>query len=104
MEYYSHFLLEPFRDNLVHYMNQYVYDKVYNTPYRDLVPLIVANALDINIVTISDANLGPEARTIYTYTCKGAMGEILIFKSPDHYYGLFLKRKLPHLNLDICVM
>ena len=79
-------------------MNQYIYDKVYNTPYRDLVPLILANALDINIETISDGNPGLEALTIYTFTCQEAVGEIIIFKSSAHYDGIILKQKRPHLN------
>ena len=49
---YSQFLIESVRDN------SYIYDELYNTPYGDLVPLVLAIAPNMNIVTISEGIQG----------------------------------------------
>ena len=98
IEYYSQFLLESARDKLVEYMNSYIYDKLYNTPYGDLVPLVLANALNINIVIIYEGIQGLAARAIYSDSGDEAAGEILIFKSPDHYDGIIPKLDSHKLN------
>ena len=85
------FLLEAFRDNLIDYMIQYLYNKIYNTPYGDLVLLILANAFNVNIVTISDGAQGLESQIIHTNTGDETAGEVLVYKLPDHYDSIIPK-------------
>lgn len=98
MEYYSQFMIDTSNDNLFEYMNLYIYDKLYNTPYGDLVPLVLANALNINIVIISEGIQCLVAQTIHANSGDEVAGEILIYKSSEHYDGIILKQKFPHSN------
>ena len=84
-------MLEAFHDNLIDYMNKYLDNKIYNTPYGDFVP----NALNLNIVKISDGAQGLESQIIHANTGDETAGEVLVYKLPDHYDSISPKRKSP---------
>ena len=80
-------------------MKQYLHNKMYNIPYGDLVPLILANALNITIVTISEGAQATESRIIHANTGDEAAGKILVYKLPEHYDCITPKRESPQLPL-----
>ena len=80
-------------------MNQYLYSKTYNTPNGDLVQLILTNALNVNLVTISESAQDLEFESFMNAnTGDEAAGELLVYKLPDHYDSIIPKRKSPQLH------
>ena len=58
-----------------------------------LVPLVIANALHVNVLIISEDEQGYSSEVIYTNAGNDVVGEILIYKSLDHYDGITPKSK-----------
>ena len=73
-------------------MDMYLYDKICDAPFGDLVPLIASNMLDINIVTISKGmnSFAIIAQIIEpkNSVCKE---NLMVFKSSDHHDGIIFK-------------
>ena len=44
----------------------YLSNKVYNTQYSDLVPIVIANVLHLNILIITEGTHGPSTDIVYT--------------------------------------
>ena len=76
-------------------MNLYLCNKIYDTRYGDLVPIVIANALNVNVLIISEGTQGFETEVVYTNAGNDNMGEILIYKSLDHYDGITQMSKSP---------
>ena len=55
---YVEFLINSSSAVLPEKMERYVKDKVYNTVFGDMVPLIISNALNINLLIITKTDLG----------------------------------------------
>ena len=72
-------------------MNQYVFNKMYNTDFSNLVPLALANILHVNIGIISKDVRDYNARVIHANASNDTLGNILIYKTPDHYDSIILK-------------
>ena len=90
---------------LVYYMNQYVFNRMYNTDFGNLVPLVLANVLRVNIGIISNDVHGYKARVIHANASNDTLGNILVFKTPDHYDSIILKPVVTDYNshvYDIC--
>ena len=73
----------------MYYMNLYVFNKMYNTDFGNLVPLVLANVLHINIAIISKDVHGYNVRVIHTNASTDTLGNILVYKTPDHYDSIF---------------
>ena len=90
-ELYLQFLVDSCHNDLVYHMNQYVFNKIYDTDFGNLVPLVLANALHVNIGIISEGVQGYNARVIHANACNNTLGNILVYKTPDHYDSIILK-------------
>ena len=80
--------------------NEYVHEKLYNSNFGDIVPIICANALMINIIIISYENpthnfyiIGAEHSNVFAY----------VYKNGNHYDGLkFSNSQNEILNSNLC--
>ena len=88
---YLRFLVDSSQHDLMYYMNQYVFNKMYNTDFGNLVPLALANVLHVNIGIISKDVRDYNARVIHANASNDTLGNILIYKTPDHYDSIILK-------------
>ena len=77
---YLQFLVYSSHDDLRYHMNQYVFNKMYNTDFGNLVPLVIANVLHVNIGIISEGDHGYCARVIHTSASNDILGNILLYK------------------------
>ena len=62
IENYSQFFRDSSRDDLIHFMNLYLCNKIYDTRYGDLVTLAIANTLHVNVLIISEGTQGFKQR------------------------------------------
>ena len=90
-ELYLQFLVDSCHNDLMYYMNQYVFNKIYDTDFGNLVPLVLANVLHVNIGIISEGVQGYNARVIHANASNNTLGNILVYKTPDHYDSIILK-------------
>ena len=65
--------------------NDYALYKKYDTYFGDVVPLLCANALGINIITLSDSHKDCLSKVIFSKS--KTKGCIFIYKRSDHYDG-----------------
>ena len=100
--YYLQFLVDSSHHDLMYHMNQYVFHKMYNTDFGNLVPLILANFLHVNIGIISKDVHGYNARVIHANASNDKFGNILVYKTPDHYDGIILKPVASGFNSQSC--
>ena len=72
------------------YLNLYISNKVYDTTFGDLVPIIVANAIGMNLVIIDHAN--DEYKCHIVPVVKNASpsraNSVIIIKEGEHHNGL----------------
>ena len=93
MDEYVEFLEADSKDMVWDYMENYVHHKVYDTPYGDLLPLILANALCLNFIVISETSetrSGYKTRTIENRVKHGS-NTVLLHKVREHYNGVVKK-------------
>ena len=87
LDMYVNFLINGTSADLISYMYLYLYEKIYDTPYGDMVPLVLANALGLNLIIISKSTAGR--------VCCDVLNEInnclLVYKCSDHYDGIIIK-------------
>ena len=95
---YLQFLAASSHHDLMYYMNQYVFNRMYYTDFGNLVPLVLANVLRVNIGIISKDVHGYKARVIHANKCNDTLGNILVFKAADHYDSLILKPVVTDYN------
>ena len=70
-------------------MHRYLRDKIYATPFGDLVPLIVANALETNIIIIEDKLTRKVIREVKPFDVGNASHLMILYKKGDHYDACF---------------
>ena len=99
---YLQFLVDSSHHDLMYYMNQYVFNKMYNTNFGNLVPLVLANVLHINIAIISKDVHGYNARVIHTNASTDTLGNILVYKTADHYDSIIFKAVTTGNNSKCC--
>ena len=91
LDMYVNFLINGTSADLISYMYLYLFEKIYNTPYGDMVPLVLANALGLNLIIISKSTAGYDIRRV----CCDVLNEInsclLVYKCSDHYDGIIIK-------------
>ena len=102
VNHYLKFLVDSSHHDLMYYMNQYVSNKMYNTDFGNLVPLILANVLHVNIGIISKDMHGYNARVIHANASDDKLRNILVYKTPDHYDGLIIKPVASGFNSQSC--
>ena len=92
---YVQFLIDSPSSVLLQGMVRYVRNKVYDNVFGDLVPLIIFNAFDTNLVIITKADHGHSFQTIKP--CKtGGSGDrknVMLYKESDHYDSV-VRRKI----------
>ena len=52
IDLYVSFLVQGTHADLFSQMNMYLYEKCYKTPYGDMMPLVLCNALRLNMIII----------------------------------------------------
>ena len=68
---YVDFLINGTSDELISYMHLYWYEKIYNL-YSDMIQLVLANALGLNLIILSKYTADYDTRRI----CCGVLNEI----------------------------
>ena len=99
---YLQFLVDSSHHELMYYMNLYVFNKMYNTDFGNLVPLVLANVLHINIAIISKDMHGYNVWVIHTNASTDTLGNILVYKTPDHYDSIISKTVTTGNNSKCC--
>ena len=87
-------------------MNRYIYERVYDSKYGDLVPLITANALSINIIIVSKTDNCYSSRTVQSSHKSGTNHpSVMVLKTGDHYDALVPNDQLNFIseNCDVNV-
>ena len=79
-------------DILIAELNQYADEKRYNTAFGDLVPIIIGNALCMNLIIIQSRDNIEEVCYIEC-SSKDASRNLVIYKTHDHYDAI-VKRKV----------
>ena len=84
---YVQFLIDSPSSVLLQGVVRYVRNKVYDTVFGDLVPLIISKAFDTNLVIITKADHGHSFQSIEP--CKaggsGYRKNVMLYKESDHY-------------------
>ena len=77
-------------DILMWKMKAYVYQKHYNSSFGDLVPYIIANSLQINIIIISKS----DCYSLHYITCSDSypVSKIFVYKQDMHYDAILYER------------
>ena len=86
---YAGFLVDEQKPRLLDDMHRYLRDKIYETPFGDLVPLIVANALETNIIIIEDKLTRKVIREVKPFDVGNASHLMILYKKGDHYDACF---------------
>ena len=71
-------------ENLMEEMKAYTIAKIYKSPFCDLVIIIIANILWINIGIVSDGPQGPTIQHIKTDSFEN-MKTVYVYKNDEHY-------------------
>ena len=85
--------------NLQHGLELYIKSKVSDTRFGDLVPVIIANALCVNIAVVSETSA--ESRILNYRNCSliSYTNTIFVSKTDEHYNGMHV-RKLASMNMN----
>ena len=83
------FPIDEQKPRLLDDMHRYLRDKIYETPFEDLVPLIVANALETNIIIIKDKLTRKVIREVKPFDVGNASHLMILYKKGDHYDACF---------------
>ena len=87
-------------------MNRYINERVYDSKYGDLVPLVAANALSINIIIVSKSDNCSSSCTVQSSHKSGTNHpSVMVLKTGDHYDALVANDQLNFIseNCDINV-
>ena len=87
-------------------MNRCINERVYDSIYGDLVPLVAANALSINIIIVSKTDNFYSSRRVRSSHKSGTNHPtVIVSKTGDHYDALVLINQLNFIleNCDINV-
>ena len=69
-------------------LNAYIYEKVYNTSFSDLVPQIIAHAMNINIIIVFGTRWRGYTMHCVPWIRNVTRNEIIIWKEGGHYDGI----------------
>ena len=98
IDYYVSFLVQGTRATLLSQMKMYLYEKTYDTPYGDMIPLVLCNALRLNLIILSQSASGYDIRKVITVSSDYSDMCVFVHKYEDHYDGITIKAKTSHVN------
>ena len=88
IDLYVSFLLQGTRAILLSQMNMYIYDKMYDTWYGDMLPLVLCNALCLNLIILSQTASSYDIRTFVGRLSNNPCKYLLVHKYEGHYDGI----------------
>ena len=98
IDYYVSFLVQGTRTTLLSQMKMYLYEKTYDTPYGDMLPLVLCNALRLNFIVLSQSASGYDIRKVITGSSDYSDMCVFVHKYEDHYDGITIKAKTSNVN------
>ena len=98
IDYYVSFLVQGTRATLLSQMKMYLYEKTYDTPYGDMLPLVLCNALRLNLIISSQSASGYDIRKVITGSSDYSDMCVFVHKYEDHYDGITIKAKTSNVN------
>ena len=98
-KYSEYMSVEQPEQCITHWMFEYIVKKNYNTPFGDLVPLIVANILGINIGIVENHENGYAFKWVLSESL--ADNHVHILKTGDHYDAFLLNVAHFERNCDL---
>ena len=99
IDLYVSFLLQGTRAILLSQMNMYIYDKMYDTRYGDMLPLVLCNALCLNLIILSQTASGYDIRTVVGRSSNNPCKYLLVHKYEDHYDGITVNAETNNVNI-----
>ena len=94
-QHYLPFINDMSMCNLRKGLYDYIYHKKYNTGFGDLVPVIMANALNYAILIISQCTDSYSVQTILPRNNSPSCMRVTVVKSGEHYDGIL---KISHIT------
>ena len=89
IEHYKAFVVNDYKDKVLQDMFSYINHRVYNTYFGDLVPLILCNALKVNLLKITKNNDKFTTQMIYADCVEKEIDSVVcVYKYGDHYDAL----------------
>ena len=79
-------------------MEKYLYQKHYNTRFGDLVPMILANAFQLNLILLKECVNDSYMQTVKCQS-PDTRRYIALQKCPDHYNGIVKKQSTPVVGI-----
>ena len=76
------------------YLYQYLYISIYNTRFGDLVPIILANAFQLNLILSKGVNSTDMQKVKVECRSPDTSRYVVLQKCPDHYNGI-VKKQFP---------
>ena len=98
IDYYVSFLVQGTRATLLSQIKMYLYEKTYDTPYGDMLPLVLCNALRLNLIILSQSASGYDIRKVITGSSDYSDMCVFVHKYEDHYDGITIKAKTSNVN------
>ena len=98
IDYYVSFLVQGTRTTLLSQMKMYLYEKTYDTPYGDMLPLVLCNAVRLNFIVLSQSASGYDIRKVITGSSDYSDMCVFVHKYEDHYDGITIKAKTSNVN------
>ena len=92
IDMYVSFLVNGTVEELKSHMHLYLCHKIYDTPYGDMVPLVLSNALGLTLLILSKT--APESIYKVRQIGSGAKNHLLVYKYQDHYDAIVVKSEL----------
>ena len=87
LDTYANFLTPPCNkpSTILHDLHKYLLWKSYNSDLVDVIPLITANALHINICILDEVNVGSYQEHTVCCSTKTINPKLLLHRHHDHY-------------------
>ena len=113
-EWYKNFIENNSKDTLLRGLHEYIVNKKYDTSFGDLVPIIIANALMVNIliVTLNNNNVTLNNNNVYecqliqcmirNNSTQRPLHTLHVMKTGLHYDSIIsVKRNCNQIEVDI---
>ena len=100
IDLYVSFLVQETRAMLLAQMNMYIYEKRYDTIYGDMLPLILSNALCLNLIILSQSASGYDIHKVIAGFSNNSDKYILVHKYKDHYDVITIKAEINNANMN----
>ena len=98
IDLYVSFLVQGTHADLLSQMNMYLYEKCYNTPNGDMMPLVLCNALRLNLIIIGQTENGYDIGKVVCDFPNTSDKCLLVHNYKEHYDGITIKALIPKAN------